>query len=108
VSIFGRHGANGLGIAIPSMPKLKYLDVSYNNLNGNDLSMIIEPLYGEEACRLRFLNLAGNNAYHPESRTLGHSSHSNIDRFSDRLQKLLKSSLTLQHLDLSSLNLDST
>jgi dTDP-4-amino-4,6-dideoxygalactose transaminase len=29
-----------------------------------------------------------------------------IEKFSDRVQKLVKTSLTLQHLDLSSLNLD--
>lgn len=102
VSVFGRQGANGLASAIPALEKLKYLDVSYNNLSGYDLSLIIEPLYGDDACKLKFLNLSGNNAYFAEQK-MPHGSAHPIDRFSDRVQRLLKSSLHLQHLDLSCL-----
>lgn len=103
VSVLGRQSVNGLAAALGALPTLKYLDISYNNLSSHDLSVILEHLYTDDACKLRSLNLAGNNAYHAESRSL-HSN--NIDKFSDRLQKLLKSSITLQHLDLSCLNMD--
>jgi hypothetical protein len=57
----------------------------------------------EGGCKIRTLKLSGNNAVPFEYR----GQHGQmIERFSDRMQKLLKSSLSLQHLDLTAMNLN--
>lgn len=65
---------------------------------------MIEVLSHEHGSKLRSLNISGNNAAPFEYRG---ANGQVIEKFSDRIQKLIKSSLTLQHLDLSSLNLES-
>lgn len=85
------------------MPSLKNLDISYNGLLGYELSQVLDSLMHEGGCKIKTLNLSGNNAVPFEYR--GQNGQL-IERFSDRMQKLLKSSLSLQHLDLSLLNLD--
>jgi len=85
---------------------LKYLDLSSNNLLGHDLALILEALSQEGGlCKIRNLNLSGNNA-EPQAEPVGFRLTPIVDKFSDRLQKLLKSSLSIQHLDISCLRLD--
>ena len=64
---------------------------------------MVDSLCNEGVCKIKSLNLAGNNAVPFEYRG---PQGQFIERFSDRMSKLLKSSLSLQHLDLSLLNLE--
>jgi Leucine Rich repeat len=99
VSMLGKSSAYSLSQAFEYLPKLKYLDISYNAMNSQELSTIIECLSLEDqVCKIRSLNISGNSAINNEP-----SHHGSIDKFSDRLQKYLKSSLFLQHLDLSAM-----
>lgn len=99
----GRQVMHVLGEVIEQMPNLKTLDISYNSLSNSDLSHVVEALCYFEGCKLRNLNLSGNHGYHNEVR----GSQANVpERLTDLIQRLVKSSVTLQHLDLSSMSLD--
>ena len=87
------------------MPALKHLDVSYNSLAGVDLAVIIDALCHESASKIRTLNVSGNIVTHVEAKLPGHA-NGLTDKFSEKCQKLLKSSLTLQHFDISHMGLD--
>ena len=98
--MFGRLSAIALSQTLGNLPKLKSLDISYNNLAGHDIAGILETLYIDETCKVRNLNISGNNVFNPDLKG------GPIDKFSDRLQKLIKQSITLQHLDISCMSLD--
>jgi len=65
--------------------------------------MILDSFIHEHGSKLKSLNISGNNAIPFEYRG---PNGLVIEKFSDRLQKLVKTSITLQHLDLSNLDMD--
>ena len=44
------------------MPNLKNLDISHNGILGHELSLVVESLCNEGGCKIKSLNLSGNNA----------------------------------------------
>lgn len=92
VSIFSKQAIHSLCEALPKLVKLKNLDLSNNSLGNNELANIFEALSNDHVgpCKIRSLNVSQNNA----TPTIEHKI-AGSDRFSDRLQRLIKSSHSL-------------